>query len=141
MPPPAFDEAYVAEILAAVDNRKLTREAFLEFCWRDLQAGYRAEVDEAWRRHELANASTMTAEDFKRARGICGRSTSQWGRALGYTGANVGLQVRQMERGDKGIPRAVARLAAMFVRHGVPPGWDTGEEPEAYAYSRADTRS
>jgi hypothetical protein len=74
----------------------------------------------------------MTPEDFKHARGICGRSTRQWGLALGYGGKHVTLQVRQMESGAKPIPASVARLAWLFWRHGVPEGWDEGHAPAPF---------
>ena len=65
----------------------------------------------------------MTPAQMKAIRQALGLSTAQWGRALGYRGANVQVQVRQLENGVKPIPRFVARLALMFERHGVPEGW------------------
>lgn len=72
----------------------------------------------------------MTPAEMKRIRHERGLSTAQWGRALGYRGANVQVQVRQLENGVKPIPRFVERLARMFERHGVPEEWLEEEELE-----------
>jgi len=49
------------------------------------------------------------------------------GKALGYSGprANIGVQIRRLERGARAIPTPVARLVHMFAQNGIPKEWYT----------------
>ena len=68
---------------------------------------------------------TMTGDELRAIRETLGLSASQLGRALGYSGAtaNISVQIRRFERGDRPIPRPIERLALMFRREGIPEGW------------------
>ena len=67
----------------------------------------------------------MSGDELKLIRERLGLSASQLGRALGYSGAtaNISVQIRRFERGDRTIPRPIERLALMFRRAGIPEGW------------------
>ena len=67
----------------------------------------------------------MSGDELRVIRETLGLSASQLGRALGYSGAtaNISVQVRRLERGDRRIPRPIERLALMFQREGIPEGW------------------
>lgn len=67
----------------------------------------------------------MTGTEFRMIRDKFGLSASAMGRALGYSGpkANVAVHIRRLERGDRPVPSAVARLAYMFCRNGIPEEW------------------
>lgn len=69
----------------------------------------------------------MTPLQFKFLRKRAGLSVAEWGRVLGYDGANVGVQIRQMETGAKPIRPWIARLAVMFDRCGIPDDFHTHE--------------
>lgn len=64
----------------------------------------------------------MTGPDLKTIRKRLGLSTLQMGRALGYRGNDntVSVAIRQYESGQRDIPPWIARLVAMYGRHGVP---------------------
>ena len=65
----------------------------------------------------------MTGSELAAIRKSLGLSTTQWGRALGYSGtdASVSASVRRLEaRHDDAIPTTVGRLALMYDRYGVP---------------------
>jgi len=49
----------------------------------------------------------------------------QFGQALGYRAANgeVSRHIRRLESGTRKVPRAIERLALMFLWHGVPKHW------------------
>ena len=67
----------------------------------------------------------MTGVEFRSIREKLRLTTEAWGRALGYRGnyASVARQIRQYESGQRPTPPWIARLAAMYGRHGVPEGW------------------
>lgn len=67
----------------------------------------------------------MTGDELKRLRERTGLTAAAFARALGYNGKNPGLVVWRFEQPPghpwaRPIPERVARLAAMFARHGVP---------------------
>jgi transcriptional regulator with XRE-family HTH domain len=64
----------------------------------------------------------MTPAEFKAIRKSLGLSTVAMGRALGYAGNDntVSVQIRQYESGGRTIPPWIARLVAMYGKHGVP---------------------
>ena len=64
----------------------------------------------------------MTPAQFKHIRkDVLGLSTVAMGRALGYAGNDntVSVQIRQYESGGRAIPPWIARLVAMYGRHGL----------------------
>jgi transcriptional regulator with XRE-family HTH domain len=63
----------------------------------------------------------MTPAEFKSIRKSLGLSTVAMGRALGYGGNDntVSVQIRQYESGGRVIPPWIARLVAMYGRHGL----------------------
>jgi transcriptional regulator with XRE-family HTH domain len=67
----------------------------------------------------------VTCAEFRSIREKLNLTTEAWGRALGYRGtySSVARQIRQYESGQRPIPPWIARLAAMYERHGVPRGW------------------
>jgi transcriptional regulator with XRE-family HTH domain len=67
----------------------------------------------------------MTGAELKAIRRRLGLSTTQLGRAFGYTGsdATASVTIRKYESGGRPIPPWLGRLAKMFDRHGVPDGW------------------
>lgn len=73
----------------------------------------------------------MTGPELAAIRKKLGLSTAQLGRALGYTGedAVVAGTLRKLESGHRPIPPAIARLATMYARHGIPDGWAHGPPP------------
>jgi hypothetical protein len=46
-----MDDSYVREIVSAANRRPdaMSQREFMAFCIRDLNAGYRAEVERAWK--------------------------------------------------------------------------------------------
>jgi transcriptional regulator with XRE-family HTH domain len=64
----------------------------------------------------------MTGEQFRTIRQKLGRNAKAFALALGYTGGDDALAVAisRLERGGRAIPPAVARLATMFDRFGIP---------------------
>jgi transcriptional regulator with XRE-family HTH domain len=67
----------------------------------------------------------MTGRELKAIRHQLGLTTRELGAALGYRGnANtLSVAIRLYESGKRPIPPWIARLVAMFGRHGVPPDW------------------
>ncbi|MBJ6986091.1 hypothetical protein [Devosia sp. MC521] len=67
----------------------------------------------------------MTGPELKAIRHRLGLSTLQLGRAFGYVGSDTtaSVTIRKYESGQRPIPPWLTRLATMFDRHGVPPGW------------------
>ncbi|MBJ6986071.1 helix-turn-helix domain-containing protein [Devosia sp. MC521] len=67
----------------------------------------------------------MTGPELKQIRQRLGLSTTALGRAFGYAGGDVFTSgtIRKYESGQRPIPPWLGRLAIMFDRHGVPPGW------------------
>jgi transcriptional regulator with XRE-family HTH domain len=67
----------------------------------------------------------MTGPELKTIRHRLGLSTTQLGRAFGYAGSDTtsAVTIRKYESGVRPIPPWLGRLAIMFDRHGVPPGW------------------
>jgi len=65
----------------------------------------------------------MTGAEFRRIRKKYDMDVVQFGRALGYEGAemSVGMIVYRFEQGVRPIPFAIARLVKMFDKHGIPP--------------------
>ena len=63
----------------------------------------------------------MTGPQLRAIREHFDLTRLQWGRALGYTGEDEGVQasIRRTETMDR-VPSQVARLAEMYQRHGVP---------------------
>ena len=63
----------------------------------------------------------MTGPQLSLIRNKLGLTRLEWGRALGYTGEDEGVQasIRRTETMDR-VPSQVARLAEMYQRHGVP---------------------
>jgi hypothetical protein len=57
----------------------------------------------------------MRGAQLKVIREALNLSASRWGRALGYSGpkAQIAVQIRRFERGDRRIPFWIARLALM----------------------------
>ena len=62
----------------------------------------------------------MLPEGLKAIRLKLGLSQDAFGRALGFSGDNVRNHVHRLESGARGLNPAVARLAEMFSRFGVP---------------------
>jgi len=64
----------------------------------------------------------MTGADIRAIRQALGLSVIEFGRALGYAGADntVSVQVRRYEGGQRTIPPWIARLVGMYGRYGVP---------------------
>ena len=72
--------------------------------------------------------SEKQAEQGKRMYRIrerLGLSPSEWGKALGYSGSEHGLniQIRRFELGHRPIPIRTWRLALMFDAYGIPTQW------------------
>ena len=69
----------------------------------------------------------MTGAQLRMIRDKFGLSASAMGKALGYSGpkANIAVQIRRLERGDRRIPPPIERLALMFYREGIPEGWSS----------------
>jgi transcriptional regulator with XRE-family HTH domain len=67
----------------------------------------------------------MTGPELRAIRHSLGLSLVGMGRALGYQGTDKTLnaQVHKYECGERTIPPWIARLAAMYGRHGVPKEW------------------
>lgn len=65
----------------------------------------------------------ITPEQFKALRKQFGFTVRQWARVLGFAGrlANVAINIRRMEKGEKDISPSTRRLCLMFARHGIPP--------------------
>ena len=63
----------------------------------------------------------MTGPEFTAIRKRLGLSTVEMGRALGYEGQDntVSVTVRRYESGQRDIPPWIARLAAMYGKHGL----------------------
>jgi len=69
----------------------------------------------------------MTGAELRNIREAFGLSASVMGIALGYSGpkANIAVQIRRLERGERPVPPSVARLAHMFWMNGIPDEWQT----------------
>lgn len=67
----------------------------------------------------------MTGAELKSIREAYGLSASTMGLILGYNGprSNVAVHIRRLERDARRIPPAVANLAQMYARHGIPKEW------------------
>ncbi len=67
----------------------------------------------------------MTGAELRALREELGLSASSMGQALGYSGPkrNIGATVRRLERGERRIRPAVARLAFMYSYFGFPEEW------------------
>ena len=67
----------------------------------------------------------MNGKKLRSVRQGLGLSVKEFGRALGYVGNDntLSVQVRRYELDARPIPPWIARLAEMYRRHGVPPGW------------------
>jgi transcriptional regulator with XRE-family HTH domain len=70
----------------------------------------------------------MTGLELKAIRQKLGLSTIEFGRALGYEGADntVSVTVRRYESAGREIPPWIGRLAFLLGRHGVPRRWLNG---------------
>lgn len=70
---------------------------------------------------------TITGHEFHTIRIALGMSTSEFARALGFSGAHASTQIRRYERGEeeggRRVPAWIARLAQMYRRFGVPEEW------------------
>lgn len=64
----------------------------------------------------------MTPAEFKSARKRLGLTQSQMAEALGFEGRNGERTVRRYE--EAGPSGSAARLAEMYLRHGIPPDLD-----------------
>ena len=65
----------------------------------------------------------FTGAKLKYIRSRYGLSAAQWGHLLGYSGRNVAVHVRRLERGARPIPPAVGKLALMYALNGIPKEW------------------
>jgi transcriptional regulator with XRE-family HTH domain len=65
----------------------------------------------------------ITPEQFKALRKKFGFTIRQWARVLGFAGrlANVAINIRRIEKGEKDISPSTRRLCLMFARYGIPP--------------------
>ncbi|MEO9297346.1 hypothetical protein [Devosia alba] len=74
----------------------------------------------------------MTGPELKAIRHRLGLSTTLMGRAFGYVGSDVtaSVTIRKYESEARPIPPWLGRLAIMFDRHGVPPGWTDAPKKE-----------
>ncbi len=72
--------------------------------------------------------ATMTGEELQAIRKLTYLSTTQMARAAGYGGSNAiaAMTIRKYESGQQAVPRLLARLAVMFLHHGVPEKWIEG---------------
>lgn len=72
--------------------------------------------------------STMTGEELQAIRKLTYLSTTQLARAAGYGGSDAmaAMTIRKYESGQQAVPRLLARLAVMFLHHGVPEKWIEG---------------
>lgn len=63
----------------------------------------------------------MTAAEFKEIRHKLGLSLTEMGRAIGYKGNpnTLKTQIHEYENGKRDIPPWIARLVAMYGKHGV----------------------
>lgn len=70
----------------------------------------------------------MTGAELKAIRKRLGLSTTEMGRAFGYAGGDVSTSgtIRKYESGQREIPPWLGRLAQMYDKHGIPPGWTNG---------------
>lgn len=70
----------------------------------------------------------MTGEELRDIRNKLGLSSEQMGRAFGFAGTPISAQmaIYKYEGGGRPIPIALARLAIMMERHGVPDEWIAG---------------
>lgn len=62
----------------------------------------------------------MTGPEFRAIRQQLDLTQEAWGRALGFTGANIRITVNQIEAESKTLTSAVERLAWMYGKHGIP---------------------
>lgn len=67
-------------------------------------------------------AATLSAEEFAGIRAQLKLTAADFGRLLGYSGADVvvAVSIYRFEGGARPVPPAVARLATMYARKGVP---------------------
>ena len=67
----------------------------------------------------------MTGPELRAIRQLLGLSLVGRGRALGYQGSakTLNAQIHRYEAGERPVPPWIARLAAMYARHGVPREW------------------
>lgn len=65
----------------------------------------------------------MSGAEMKAIRHRLGLSTTELGRAFGYTGGDdtASMSIRRYESEGRTIPNYLARLLVMFERHGIPP--------------------
>jgi transcriptional regulator with XRE-family HTH domain len=72
---------------------------------------------------DQGTTTEMTGAQLAAIRKRLGLSLVEMGRALGYAGNRntVQVAVSRYEAGDRDIPPWIARLAAMYAEHGVPP--------------------
>lgn len=64
----------------------------------------------------------MTGPEFRAIRKKLGLTLWEWGLVLGYRGTRNTIQgdIREYESGEREIRPMLARLALMYLRHGVP---------------------
>ena len=67
----------------------------------------------------------MKGDQLREIRVELGLTLAEFGRALSYQGSkdDVARHVRRLEKGIRKVPRAIERLAFMFLCHGVPEPW------------------
>jgi transcriptional regulator with XRE-family HTH domain len=67
----------------------------------------------------------MTGSEFRAIRKSLGLSLREMGRAIGYEGTDgtVSAQINKYENGKRDIPPWIARLVAMYGKHGVDASW------------------
>jgi transcriptional regulator with XRE-family HTH domain len=72
---------------------------------------------------QATGAPTMDGAELKRIRKSLRLSTTELARAFGHAGKRetISKTIRTYEAGMRPVPEYLARLATMFLRHGVPP--------------------
>ena len=73
----------------------------------------------------MAIYRAMNGLELRKIREAYNLSAAAMGKALGYTGprANIGVQIRRLERDARPIPTPVGRLAETFAQNGIPKEW------------------
>lgn len=62
----------------------------------------------------------MKPSRFNQIREKLGLTWDEWGRALGYGGSSPKGNIHRFMKGERLIPRYLARLARMYERYGIP---------------------
>ena len=75
---------------------------------------------------------TIPGRELRRLRDQLNLTRDEFALALGFEGTETTNRqtIRRFENGEREIPLKVARLAWMYVQHGVPAQWPSGLEAQ-----------